>query len=166
MFQNLRGGSPFYILYKNEPKLSVGEVQSVSTPLPQFSTSYQNGILTPPKSVVDVKVTVEGKEVELQKLPADVVIADFGNAGMVVSESREAIQSEIEAFKNNSVRALGEVDHHKAVVSECDKMLAVLNPQLAKEAEQAQEIEYLKGEMSDIKEMLSKVLGLSEKKEN
>lgn len=163
MFQNLRSGAPFYILYKSEPKLSIGEVVSVGAPVPQFGNTYQNGILTPPKSTVDVKVSVSGEDVMLQSLPSDLSIADFGSSGMVVSESKDAIQSEIDAFKSTSVRALGEVERHKKIVSACDEMLCALNPQIAREAEQSSRIDSLEGKLTNIEQMLAKVLGRNSK---
>lgn len=167
MFQGLRGSAPLYILYKSVPKIVVGEVVSVSNPVPQFGNiTYQSGTLVPPKNVVDVKVMVDGEVMDFQKLPADASIADFGVNGIVVSESRDAIINEISGFKKVSEKALADVERHQTIVAECDKMLATLNPQLQREAEQAEEIENLKrgmadlrGDMSDIKGMLSQALG-------
>ena len=99
MFSNLRIGTPLYILHKQDPKLEIGEVTFVSQPAPQFGTTYTSGYPMPaPKMLVDVKIKSPGGEVvDLQKLPADLSIADFGN-GMVVSESRDAIYNEIDAI--------------------------------------------------------------------
>lgn len=158
MFQNLRGGMPFYILYKNEPKLSVGEVVSVGKPMQKFGTVYENGIMSLPKYELDVKVSIAGEVVELKQLPAEQSIADFGTSGMVVSDNKDAILNEIDAFESFSQRALNDVERHKRNIEECGRMKSVLNPQIAKEAEQAREIETLKNDMADIKAMLSKVL--------
>ena len=88
MFQGLRPAAPIYILYKAEPRIAVGEVVSVSNPVPQYSaTAYQNGMVMPPKAYVDIKIRIADEMVDLQRLPADATIADFGNSGMVVSES-------------------------------------------------------------------------------
>ena len=171
MFQGLRESSPFYILYKSEPRLEVGEVISVSSPVPQFGNiTYQSGNLVPPKNVVDVKVSINGESVDFQKLPADASIADFGSNGIVVSESRDAIINEISGFKKASERVLADVERHKHVVTERDTMLTLLNPQLKREAEQAEEIENLKrgmsdlrGDMNDIKGMLAQALKHSSK---
>lgn len=164
MFQSLRGGSPFYILYKNDPKLVVGEVVNTENLMPLLGTTFQNGIMSQPKNVVDVNISVDGESMKFQKLPADMSIADFGT-GVVVSDSRDAIINEIEAFKNVSVRILNEVEKHQHIVNECDRMLGQLNPHIATEARQSREIESLKNEMADIKEMLSKALGKIKKED-
>ena len=123
-----------------------------------------------PKNVVDVKVSINGESVDFQKLPADASIADFGSNGIVVSESRDAIINEISGFKKASERVLADVERHQHIVAECDTMLTLLNPQLKREAEQAEEIENLKrgmsdlrGDMNDIKGMLAQALKHSSK---
>lgn len=156
---------PFYILYKNEPRLAIGEVSNVGLPMQSLGTTYQNGIMSMPRYEIDLKVNVNGEDVNLTKLPAEQSIADFGTSGMVVSDSKEAILHEIDAFEAVSQRAINEVDKHRKNIEECTKMKAMLNPQIAKEAEQTKEIESLKNEMADIKAMLSKALGRINKEE-
>lgn len=163
MFQSLRTGSPFYILYKSEPKLSVGEVESVGSPVPQYGTTYQNGMITPPKNFVDVKVRIGGELVNLQMLPAELSIADFGTSGMVVSESREDILNEIIGFQGIAERELQDVPKNEHIVSECKAMRAMLDPQIAKEVEQSKKIEMLESRLGNIESMLSKALGRSSK---
>jgi len=170
MFQGLRAGSPFYILHKDEPKIEVGEVVLVSNPSPLFQTSFQGGGVQMPTMTVDVKVNVGGQEVDFVKLRADQCIAD--SSGVVVSESRDAMLGEIESFKKNSERALGEVSRHEHIVEECGRMLAVLNPQIQRELTQSKEIEGLKSEVSgirdemlDIKAMLAKALNRTKKED-
>lgn len=174
MFQGLRVGSPIFILSKNEPKIDIAEVVSVGNPTPQYNAAtFQGGNFLPPKNTVDIKARIGEQVIDLQKLPADVSIADFGTSGMVVSESRDAILSEIDGFKKLSLRALEDVDRHKHIVVECDNMLASLNPQIRKEAEQAEEIANLKrgmadlrDDMTDIKGMLTKALNRSSSKKD
>lgn len=165
MFQSLRTGTPFYVLNKIEPKLMIGEVVSVGLPVPQFGATFQNGIMAAPKNTVDVKVKLDGKDVDFQKLPAEVCIADFGDSGMVVSESKDAVLAEIESMRTISQRAIEELPKHEAIVAESGRMIAALNPSVAREAEQAREIESLKSELSDIKAMLSKALGHDSKED-
>lgn len=161
MFQGLRANAPIYILHKNEPRIEVGEVISVSNAMPQFSSAtYQGGILVPPKNYVDVKVNVGGSEIELQKLPADLSIADFGTSGMVVSESADAMIPEVEGLQKISTKALEDVEHHKKVLAECESIMATLNPRIRKEAEQAAEIEGLKRSVTDLRDSLSDIRGL------
>lgn len=163
MLSGLRIGTPLYVLYRNEPRIAIGEVLSVSNPVPVFGTTYQNGMMMPPKSTVDVKVKINGEEVTFQKLPADQSVADFGTSGIVLSESREAILTEIEGLRKLSEKTLQERPRHEHIITECDKMLGELNPQAKREAAQAQEIASLKSDMGTIKGMLAQLLGQKEK---
>ncbi len=161
MFQTLRQGATVYILYKQEiPRIEYAEVLSVGIPIPQFNaTSYQqNGQFLPAKNVVDLKVSVNGQTIDLQKLPADNEIADFGNNGMVVSTSKEAILTEISTLRNNSQRVIESIEKHKKNIEYCDKLIEDLNPEVKKEAARREEIDNLKNEISGLKEMLSQFM--------
>lgn len=170
MFQNVRKGTPIYLLHRNEAKVEIGEVVGVSMPQPMFSHSYQSGQYLPPKNVVDIQVSINGNMINLQKLPADATIAD--DNGMVVSESRDAILTEIDILKKNSQKMLESMDYHKDIVAKCNALCAELNPHLKKEAEQAKEMNVLKDQVSnlrddmvDIKSMLTKVLNKKSKED-
>lgn len=158
MFQNLRVGSPIYILHKTEPKLIVGEVSSVSLPVPVLNQVYQAGVFQQPKTTVDVKVKYNGEVIDYQKLPSEMSIADFGNSGMVISESKDSIINEVQILKNNSANILDSIEKHKKIMEECDVMLQTLNPSVKQEAERNKEMEAMKSEMKEMKEMLAQVL--------
>jgi hypothetical protein len=163
MFSNLRIGTPLYVLHKNEPQLEIGEVTYISQPSPQFVTAYNAGMQMPTtKMLVDVKIKTANGDVELQKLPADMSIADFGN-GMVISESRDAILNEIDTLRKSSVRIIESIEHHKAMVDKCDTLLAELNPQIKQDAERTKEFDSLKQEVSGIKGDLVELKGMLSK---
>lgn len=163
MFSNLRIGTPLYVLHKAEPQLEIGEVTFISQPSPQFVTAYNAGMQMPtPKMLVDIKIKTANGDVELQKLPADMSIADFGN-GMVISESRDAILNEIDTLRKSSVRIIESIEHHKSMVDKCDTLLAELNPQIKQEAERTKEFDSLKQEVSGIKGDLVELKGMLSK---
>lgn len=172
MFSNLRNGTPLYVLHKSEPRLEIGEVINVGTPVPQFGQTYTAGFQMPgQKMLVDVKIKTKNGDIDLQKLPADLSIADFGN-GMVVSESREAILNEIDALRKSSERVIESVDYHKAVIGKCTDLMSELNPQLKQDVERAKELDSLKREvgglkddMVDIKGMLTKMMNKKSKED-
>ena len=113
-----------------------------------------------PKLLVDLKIKTANGEVDLQKLPADLSIADFGN-GMVVSESRDAIYNEIEALRKTSQRVVDSIEYHQTVMSKCTDLMAELNPQVKQEAEfdsLKQEVSGIKGDLAELKGMLAKFL--------
>lgn len=158
MFQNLRVGSPIYILHKKEPKLIIGEVSSVSLPVPVFNQTFQAGVYQQPKTTVDIKAKVGDDIIDYQKLPSELSIADFGNTGMVISETQDAIINEINVLKNNSESILKSIDTHKHIIDECGIMLESISPSIKQEAERNREFEAMKSEMKEMKEMLAQVL--------
>lgn len=164
MFQNLRKGNSLYILHKNEPKLTIGEVQSVSKPAPQFSMPYQQSVLSQPAYYVEINLLADGQDILMQKIPAELSITDYG-PDMVISDNRDAIVNEIEAFKHGSEKHIADTPKHEHIVSECATMLSLLNPQTARESEQEKRIEQLTGELSEMKAMLTEILGRGSKKE-
>ena len=172
MFSALRQGSPFYVLEKaDEPKLKIGSVVSVSQPQPKYSNTFipnqQFGEMT-----VDVVIKVGEEEIKFEKLPSNLSIANFGANGVVVAESKEAMNSEVEGMLRNSKQIVESVPYHERVIASCDIMLRELNPSFKKEKEQEEKIGLLEqkmngmeGTLTDIREMLSLALNKSKKNE-
>lgn len=160
MFSNLRQGSPFYVLRKGEtPSISIGNVVSVSAPKAKYNTQSftpQNMM----EMVVDVTVKLEDETLNLEQLPSSQSIVNFGQQGMVVSESKEAMVAEVESMKRMSEDVLTRIDYHERTVAECDKMLKMLNPQYAKEVERDEEMSVLKAEVGEIRTSISNMEGL------
>ena len=167
MFSALRQGSPFFILEKaDEPKLKIGSVVSVSQPTPKYNNTFiPNQQFT--EMVVDIVVKVGEEEIKFEKLPSNLSIANFGATGVVVSESKEAMNTEVEGMQ-----IIDSVPYHEKVVASCDVMLRELNPSFKKEKEQEEKIGLLEqkmngmeGTLSDIKDMLSLALNKTKKTE-
>lgn len=157
MFSGLRANSIFYVLDKGqEPKLTIGQVVSVSNPVPKFPT-YQPGQYNPQpmETTVDVKVKMPDGEAEFKQLPANGQIANSGE--VVVSESREAMIAEVEAMLRHSKEVLASRDYHEKVVTNCEQIMCMLNPQIAKDREQEKKIESLETEVSGMKGTLSNI---------
>ena len=170
MFNALRQGSPFFILEKvDEPKLRIGSVVSVSQPTPKYNNTFipnqRFGEMT-----VDVVVKVGEEEIKFEKLPSNLSIANFGANGVVVSESKEAMNSEVEGMLRNSRQIIDSVPYHEKVISSCDVMLRELNPSFKKEKEQEEKIGLLEqkmngmeGTLTEIRDMLGLALNKSKK---
>lgn len=164
MFSGLRTNSIFYVLDKGEsPCLKIGQVVSVSNPQPKYPTTYQfnpQGM----DMVVDIVVKLSDGQVEFKQLPANVQIANSDK--FVVSESREAMDAEVDAMYRHSKEIVDNAPYHKKVMEECVKMRSILNPQIAKDRRQEEDIKNLKedvigmkGDLTDIKSLLTKALG-------
>lgn len=170
MFQNLRKGTPLYVLHKQDARLEIGEVTNVTQPQAMYNHGYQNGQYVPPKMCVDVQMNIEGNIINLQKLQAEANIADEN--GMIVTDNRDAILSEIDILSKNSQKVLDSVEYHTSIVEKCKLLVEELNPHIKKEAEQAKEINDLKQQVNglsedlgDIKTMLTRVLNKKSKED-
>lgn len=153
MFQNLRVGTPLYVLHKNELKIETGEVTFVSQPVNQFN---QVVFANSQPATVDISMQVDGKPIELKKIPATLTISDCGN-NRVVSESREAISTELSVMKANSQRVIDSMDQHKEIVRKCDELLQELNPQIKQEAERSKEIESLANRVGGLESSIGRI---------
>lgn len=162
MFQGLRTNSLFYVLDKGENlSLRIGQVVSVSNPQTRYP-SFNNGFTPQPmETVVDVKVKLGDEEVDFKQLPANGQIANDKN--LVVSDSKDAMNSEVDAMLRQSKAILESVDYHERVVKSCEGMLLKLNPQIAKEKEQSEKISKLEGKVSGVEDKVDKMMGLLEK---
>lgn len=169
MFSGLRAGSLFYILEKGEkPVLKIGQVSTVSNPIPkygQYPTTPMFGQQM--ETVVDVSVKVGDQNMDFKQLPSNLSIANIGQ-NIVVTENRDAMNSEVEAMLRNSRGILESVPFHESIIASCDGILRELNPQLAKEKAQEEKIGVLEGQMKElgttlgsIQEMLAKALNQS-----
>lgn len=149
MFSNLRANSQIYILHKDaSPYVEIGSVVSVSQPQPKFPVT---NFMQPQEMVVDITVRVNENTVTLQKLPANLDVADQGiNGNMVITTSREAMNAEIDSLRQKSLSVINSVEYHQKLVQDCEQLLQRLNPEFAEQKQQKQEIDLLKQQMSDM----------------
>jgi hypothetical protein len=164
MFSGLRQNSLFYILEKGEAvTLKIGQVVSVSNPQPKYNQYQPLQPYNQPETTVDVKVKIGDDTMDFKQLPSNLSIVNFGQNGMVVSESKEAMSAEVEAMLRNSNSILDSIPCHKKVITCCDEMLRQLNPQFAKEKEQEEKIGVLEQKMGGIENTLSQMMGMLSK---
>lgn len=157
MFQNLRTGAPLYVLDKNTPQVVIYEVVSVSPQRLKVNTTLQTTWPPQPKMVVDITAKNESQSVTFKDVPAELTVADYGDTGVVMSENREAILTEIENFRSVSQRGLNEVPRLQKNVEACDAMIQLLNPKAKEEAERAKEFSTIKDEVAEIKKMMAEL---------
>lgn len=142
-FGNLGVNTPFYILHKGEKlSLQVGTVKSKTDPRPQFQTQTPGvftGMNTAP-NVIDVVVSVNGSETPFNNLPVNAETAQYNNGQTLVSCSREAMLQSVDGLIQSSKKALEQMDYHKTVLKDGEKMLETLNPTYAENKRNARTI--------------------------
>ena len=168
MFQALRPNNQIYILHKDKPILDVGTIISVSVPTPKYPMQPMFG--QPQEMVVDIVAKVNNQDVTYQKIPANLDVADFGNNSIVLSDNKAAMNSEIMCLKQRSIDVINSIDYHQNLVSECDKLLTELNPDLAEKRAQKERIDSLESQISALmdmnKQLMARLSGETSKNES
>lgn len=166
MFSALRQGSIIYILDKtNEPKIKIGYIETVSVPHPLYKT-YNPAVSfgTNMQTVVDITVKVDDSKVQFECVPANLSI--HSNGDMTISESREAMISEVDAMLQNSKNILSSVDKHKTIIASCENILKELNPVYAKEQERDTAIDSLTEQVNNMQSVLNRLEDILTKQNN
>lgn len=166
MFSNLRTNSQIYILHKEAtPYIEVGQVVSVSQPQPRFPIT---NFMSPQELVVDVVVKINGNDITLQKLPANLDVADQGSAtgALVITTSREAMNAEVDSLRQKSLGILNSVEYHQKIVQDCEVLLQRLNPEFAEQKQQKQEIDMLKTQMTEMMTGMKELMAQLKSKED
>jgi hypothetical protein len=161
MFQSLRPNNQVFILHKDRAILETGSVVSVSTPMPKYPVQPMFG--QPQEMVVDIVVKVNNQDITYQKIPANLDIADFNNSNIVLSDNREAMNSEIASLKQKSIAIINSIDFHKEMISNCDKILSELNPEFAEKQQQQLEINSLKTQMGEMAKSITELMSMNKK---
>jgi len=154
-------GATLYILYKNEPRMEKGRIVSVNTHLPQFNPSQPQAMFG--GMVTDITVSVGNETIPFAGLPATASVANFPDKGIFVSEDQSLVVTELTSMRDNSQRIIESYDAHKALRDKCDELLLSLNPEKQKEMQNAKDVADLKGELAELKGMLSALLGTKNK---
>jgi prefoldin subunit 5 len=165
MFSALRQGAPLYILEKGEtPNIKIGQVESVTQPRPKYATyNPAVGINGNMETIVDITVKINGDKKEYIGIPSNLSIHGYGD--IVISESRDAMISEVDGMLQSSQSIIDSIEYHKKMVTACEEMLKSLNPAYAKEQERDGAIDSLKNEVETLRKEISRMTHLLAKSE-
>ena len=157
MFSALSQGSPVYILDKtSSPKYNIGEVVGVSYPK---SNPYNIG----PQNTVDIKIEIEGEVQEFSSIPSINSIVSYNNGKIIISETKQGIQNEVESILSNSKQILNNIDNYKKNVQDCEEILKQLNPQFAIDKERDERLSNLETRFDGFESKLDKIFNLVQK---
>lgn len=151
MFQSIRPNSPIYVLHKGDnPRLETGYVVNQPIPKPKYQIPHNFG--QPQEMIVDLVVKLNDVNLNLTAIPANLDIADSYSNGenIVISDSRDAMNSEILSLKQKSVDLINSVKYHQSLVLQYDKLLSDFNPEMAEKQAQQQEITDLRNQMNEM----------------
>lgn len=153
MFSALSQGSSIYLLDKtSSPKFVIGEVVGVTQPKYSFN-----------QATVDLKVKIEDSVQEFNNLPSINNIVTYNNGKIIISETKQGIQNEVETILTNSKNILDNIDVYKQNVKDCEHILKQLNPQFAKDKERDDRLQNLESRFDGVESKLDKIFNLIQK---
>lgn len=151
MFQSVRPNSPIYVFHKGDnPRLETGYV--VNQPIPKPKYQMPNAFGQPQELVVDLVIKLNDITVNMNAIPAQLDIADSYSNGenLVISDSRDAMNSEILSLKQKSIDIINSVPYHKNLITTYEKLLSDFNPEMAEKQAQQKEISELRAQMDEM----------------
>ena len=161
MFSNLSQNSILYVLdLNNNPKILSGPVERVSVPRPKY-----NNFNPALEMVVDVIAIINGERREFKGIPNG-AIANFGTDAFILAESKEALNSYINAMLQNSRSILESMDKHKKLVVDYEEALQELNPSLKADKEKDKAIQDLQGQVKTLQDNIQQLLAKLNKGES
>ena len=163
MFQAMTQGATLFILHKNEPKVEMGRVVSVNTHLPQYNPNQPQAMFN--GMVTDLTVSVGSDTIPFLGLPASASTANFADKGLFISEDQGLVVNEITTLRDNSKRIIDSYETNRDLFEKYEALLISLNPDKQREVKSAKELAALKDELSEMKRMLSAILGTKTKEE-
>lgn len=156
-------GATLFILHKNEPKVEMGRVVSVNTHLPQYNPNQPQAMFN--GMVTDLTVSVGSDTIPFLGLPASASTANFADKGLFISEDQGLVVNEITTLRDNSKRIIDSYETNKDLFEKYEALLVSLNPDKQREVKSAKELAALKDELSEMKRMLSVIIGTKTKEE-
>ena len=158
MFSNLSKGSVLYGLdTKGEVKLFTATVDTVSMPRPKY---MQNTFGQMPETVVDIVATINGERREFKQVPSNNAIADFGPDTFVLSDTKDSLMNYVASMLQNSRNIVNSVDKHKSLITQYEKVLGELNPNVAND----NAVKELRGQVESMQSQMQEMLSLLKQK--
>ena len=160
MFSNLSQNSILYILdLRSEPRVLSGPIEKVSIPRPKYNTFNPNM-----EMIVDIIATINGERREFKGVPNN-SLANFGEDAFVLAESKDVLNSYINAMLQNSRSIINSVEKHQKLVTEYEEALQELNPDIKASKENDKAIQSLQDQVDALQKGMQQMLAIMTKKE-
>ena len=164
MFSALNQGSLVYILDKTDGiKFKVGEIIGVSQI--KYSQNFANPI-GQQVPTIDLKIKSDNETLEFNSIPSNLSTVAYNNGKLIISETKQGLQTEVEAVLQNSKQIVNNIDYYKKTIVDCENILKDLNPQFAKDKERDERIDGLKEKVDNMESKIDKLLTLMSNPKN
>lgn len=153
MFSALSQGSPIYLLDRTSTlEYKIGEVVGVSQP--KFNSLG---------NTVDLKIKIDDSVQEFNGIPSINSYVSYNNGKVIISETKQSIQNEVEGILENRRNIVENIDNYKQEIAECEDILRRLNPQFAKDKERDDRLLNLENRFDGVESKLDKIFNLINK---
>ena len=136
---------------------------SVNTHMPTFNPqqpmAMMNGLVT------DVTLQIGDETIPFAGLPANGVVANFPDKGLYLSTDSSAIKREVDASASALKQELDAVPAKQKLYQGYESLKLELNPDRQRDLQHEKEITSLRGEISELKDLVLALSGGIKKKE-
>lgn len=158
MFSNLLKNQQVFIIDKREDGvLKIGVVDEVKNQNP-----YNVGLTSTMPFDIVVKYE-DGNTESFPQLPPTQSVFTYNNGDVIVCDSRESAQMEIDKINAFCVRHIELMPHYEALRDSTEQMKRKLNPSYAKQQQTDEDIKYLKEGYSQMSGTLVEMKGMMER---
>lgn len=149
------------LFYRNEPKIVTGKVVSVNTHIPTYNPnqpmSMFNGLVT------DLTVQVGNESVPFVGLPANAAVQDFPSKGLFLAIDSAAAYREVDTAIEAFEQDLATVPAKTKLLEGYKNLRMEKNPEVKRDAQREKELNEIRGQLDEMRQMLSAVLGSKQK---
>lgn len=143
-----------YILDKTDGvSLKTGEVMYTSAPRPSLGGM-------PNQTCLDLRVCINGSNVDYNSIPASGNVISYNSGSVVISETKQGLQNEVESLLHTSRQALDNMDRYKRNIEQCEQILKQLSPSFAKDKERDERLTSLEERFDGVAGKIDKILTL------
>jgi hypothetical protein len=149
VFKDLKIGSPFFILKKDEMEIVKSSITNITAP------HIENKLNSVTQMVVDITINVDGKPVTYVT-PDSSVVTYCGT--QLLTADKSVLINEIKAIKTQHEQVLASYDKSKEIVDKCDILISDLDDAFREKKENDERL-------SKLEMMMQKLLDTFTKKE-
>lgn len=139
MFKELKSGYPIYLFDRVSLRYEQAKVMNTYP-------NYQPKTLGKLETNITIQ-TKDGKQNTYSVTDSD----STAYAGtLLIATNKDAVVNEVNILKNNSEEALGKIDEHKRIVTECGKLLSELDTAFRDQQKTNERLDNLESKLDEI----------------
>lgn len=155
MFSNLSKGSILYGL-----DCSNNDMKYFTATIDDAKPAFPMKVGQLPGTVMDITAMRDGETLSFKQIPSNNAIADYGNNGFLLADSKDSLVNYINAKLQASKNIVNSYDENKKLIEEYETILSDINPSV-----NSKEINELKQQMSSMQSQFTELMSLLKSKQ-